>query len=208
MNLLIFLFGFFTACGQQNANDVDMVEMQKEYDRHKQYFDANNITHFPNALHSKLNAMESSLSVENNNVGFLLFEFDVDERLLDSITKNVKQMNVVGLYRSSDRDLLYVIPGSIIPESPNLRRLDTNIDYSSQLPVADLDFYLGGDKYFGSYLNNDFDIYVLEAKAGKLPKYVDLLPNMNMPEKWRNGISRGISISKKGKTVVYWTIIW
>jgi len=205
-SLFIFLFGFLSACGQQNGNNSEMTEMQKEYDRHKQYFEESEIAHFPKFLHSEVNSIESNLIFENNNVGFLLFEFEINESLLDSIITSTEKMNVIRKYHSNDSGLLYIIPRS--DDFTNPRHLSSNVDYSNQLPVADLNFYLRESEYFSNYINNDFDIYVLEAKAEKLSKYAELPPNMNMSEKWRNGFSKGISISKKGKIVVYWTIIW
>lgn len=207
-NLIVILFSFLTACGQQGVNEADMAENQKEYNRHKQYFDVNIIAQFPKKIHSHLLKISSNLDLEYNNVGLLLFEFEVEDRLLDSIIKSVENTKISGKYKSNDTVLFYVIPNSSISELPNSRHLDKNVDYSNKLPIVDLSFYLGKDEHFESYLNNNFDIYVIEAQAGKLPKYAELQPNMNMPKEWRNGFSRGISISKKGKTVVYWTIIW
>lgn len=204
--LFIFLFGLLSACGQQNGNDPNMAEIQKEYDRHKQYFDVSEIAHFPKILQSKPSSIGSYLNFENNNVGFLLSFFEVNDELFNSVIRDIEKMNVADKYQSNDNNLLYVIPKS--DEFINSRQLDRNIDYSNKLPVADLNFYYYEDNTTIEYLNNDFDIYVLEAKAGKLPQYPNLRPNMNMPEDWRNGFSRGISISKKGKVVVYWTVIW
>ncbi len=69
-------------------------------------------------------------------------------------------------------------------------------------------FETGGSR--GSYtgLNKEFQIYIIDAKQGM---YVnsDLLSKENlMPENWKHGFTKGYAISKKERTIIYWTVVW
>lgn len=57
-------------------------------------------------------------------------------------------------------------------------------------------------------LGNSFTIYILEAKPGiHFDKY-DLRPFDHMPNKWKNGYSKGMALSETQRTVIYWGLIW
>jgi hypothetical protein len=57
-------------------------------------------------------------------------------------------------------------------------------------------------------LPKDMRFYIIDAKAGEyLPKNL-LTKGGGLPKEWKNGYSRGIAISKKTNTVIYWLVVW
>ncbi len=81
-----------------------------------------------------------------------------------------------------------------------------------ELPVPNF-YFLEFKNFYGIETNSkcmlpdDFQIYVLDAKSGityeprKACEYL-------MPEKWKNGFTKGIAISLKYKMVLYWFATW
>lgn len=57
-------------------------------------------------------------------------------------------------------------------------------------------------------LGDNFDIYVLEAKAGNYFKEFQMMPNPQMPSNSLNGYSKGIAVNRGKRTLIYWGIIW
>ena len=57
-----------------------------------------------------------------------------------------------------------------------------------------------------SGLSNDFVIYILDSKAGLYWK--GLKSNKYMPNRWKNGYSKGVCINEREKIIIYWVIIW
>jgi hypothetical protein len=57
-------------------------------------------------------------------------------------------------------------------------------------------------------LNSSYTIFVIESKPGKYFSEYDLKPSPQMPKNWKNGYSKGIAISEKENTVIYWANVW
>jgi len=58
------------------------------------------------------------------------------------------------------------------------------------------------------HLSSNFKLYVIEAKKGKYLEDKYLTKGEYMPSDWRNGFSKGIAISEKNMTVIYWIVVW
>ena len=58
-------------------------------------------------------------------------------------------------------------------------------------------------------LPNDFDIYILEAKKGIfLDDHLLIKDIINVPNKWKHGMTRGIAISEERNMAIYYIDIW
>jgi len=59
-----------------------------------------------------------------------------------------------------------------------------------------------------SRLNDNYDLYIYEAKPGKYLRTENLFNNPNLPAQWRNGYSKGLAINSTKPQVIFWMIIW
>lgn len=57
-------------------------------------------------------------------------------------------------------------------------------------------------------LPEDFNIYVEDAKPGNYLVSDLLTDGRYMPDKWKNGYSKGIAISEERGIIIYWVIVW
>ena len=64
------------------------------------------------------------------------------------------------------------------------------------------------DGGLGFWKDSTFVIYVLESGKGKYLEKYDLPPSPQMPNSWKNGYSKGVSVSEKRKMAIYWSIAW
>jgi len=57
-----------------------------------------------------------------------------------------------------------------------------------------------------SGLAGDIVIYIVDSKSGKF--WTGLRPNKYMPVGWKNGYSKGVSLSPKMGIIIYWFVVW
>ena len=98
--------------------------------------------------------------------------------LKSSSSDDIKNINKV----SCDIDKLYPIPNFIENEYATMKT-------KTRLP-------------------DDFEIYVLDAKAVNLKDSNYVTDGYLMPEKWKNGYSKGVAISNKRNVIIYWLNTW
>lgn len=67
------------------------------------------------------------------------------------------------------------------------------------------DYFNVNEQY---HLPNDFDIYILEARKGKLLDNHLINDIINVPDNWQHGMTRGVAISDERKMVIYYIDIW
>ncbi|MFB3387491.1 hypothetical protein [Flavobacterium sp. LAR06] len=141
----------------------------------------------------------------------MLYNYEVDNLKIDSI---LNKYHFVATYTSKDSCMFLVNRFETKDTYENIKRveiLDTlSVDkdcYKNKYPVPNFVVYNVTDES-NRPLDNNFDIYVIDAKSGKHFKNFDLLPDPQMPLDWQNGYSKGIAINKKRKTIIYWGIIW
>jgi len=97
--------------------------------------------------------------------------------------KNYDKINI-------NNNIYYPIPYF---EKPNIKEKNINIDelYSINTECG---------------LSKGFDIYILSSEAGCF--WDGLKPLEYMPNDWKNGYSKGISINEEMGVVIYWFIVW
>ncbi|ATP58026.1 hypothetical protein CPT03_16910 [Pedobacter ginsengisoli] len=186
------------------------------YQKYKNNFDKKFIDHFPakSTQSGSFAAAFSSLEQKKNNISLMLYQYGVKTEEIQNLNNKFKKL-AIAKYRSSDSCL------SIIN-----RFETTETDENQKMPVIDMSLLNNGcyiNKYpipnFVNYenynrdralrLDDAFVIYVLECKkVDSWKAKFNMGPNIQMPENWKNGYSKGVAISQQNQTVIYWTVIW
>lgn len=191
----------------------------QKYEEYKNDFDKNLTQFFPESianLETEYIDFFDNRNTSKNNYALMLYEYNVLPAVVDSAVIKARSL-ARAVYGGSDSCLLIVnkfetketnqsIDPIAIIDSSNIER-DC---YNGQLPVPNFVDYrtLKAKQIEG--LDTSFKIYVFEAShiSSWGTAYNNMLPNPQMPMKWRNGYSKGMAISEKNKTVIYWLVIW
>ncbi len=57
-------------------------------------------------------------------------------------------------------------------------------------------------------LEQDFELYIIEAEQGKFLDNEFMSSGLGMPPEWKNGYTRGVALDNKNQKAFYWLIIW
>ncbi len=211
--IIISFFLAFNGCSDKKSFNGKLNGENEKYLEFRKQFDSTLINHFPMKLNSVENLITSNSNTEKNDVGLFLFEYDLPENEIKSLEKKFAK-NSIATYSAKDLCLLKVNPFETIKTKDSLEVVEitdsTLINkpcYKNLLPIPNfIDFSIAKKTDFWN--DKSFSIYVLDAKSGNHFKEFDLQPNPQMPEKWKNGFSKGVAINKQKRTVIYWSIIW
>lgn len=183
------------------------------YHTSKKKYDSLLVNHFPLKLPQHPNNVIDNNNISKNDVAFMLYEYNVSTSTIDSVLSKISG-KFIDKYNAKDSCLLIVNRFETIESNANMGEVkisdSTLINkecYKSIYPIPNFIAYnypATGDLK----LDESFDIFVLEAKKGNHFSAFELLPNPQMPIDWGNGYSKGIAISKKKRTLIYWAIIW
>lgn len=202
-------------CGQNTLNSYS----NEKYQEYKNHFDVKFTKHFPEKIEiensKERNAVFSSMDSVKNDFSLILYEYGVDSKDIQGVLDKVSK-NIVAQYKSSDTSLLIVNRFETI-QTYQTQELPQVIDsslinrtcYVGKLPIPNFVNYEYYDSSRVLRLDSTFEIYVLAAKAVKSWKgKFNMEPLMTMPPNWRNGYSKGIAVSQKKNTIIYWVVIW
>ncbi|WP_419869384.1 hypothetical protein [Chryseobacterium sp. CT-SW4] len=208
---ILFLLLIFS-CGQKKNS---IVENHLEMKIAK--FDPKLIDHFPRNQVGNNQSIVVSENVRKNNIGVLLYEYDMGERYIDSLI-NIYKKNSIAQYKNSDSCLLVINKfetPKTYSDSEDIfidfekRKNEVNLNcYEKKLPIPKFLDYRFINNASETCLNNNFEFYILEANNKDFFRKFDLVPNSQMPDNWSNGFSKGIAISKKDRCVIFWGVIW
>lgn len=200
---------FLVGCNGQNAD----IKSTIYYVNSKAEFNGKLVNHFPRII-TVPNTIVNSKNDEKNNISFMLFEYNVNSKAIDSLIKFLENKKTIK-YNSSDNCLLIVNRFETMETKENREIVEikdsTKIEqtcYDKLLPIPNFIDYQNPLKDNDLKLEKNFSIYVLEAKTGNYFKEFELLPNPQMPIKWQNGYSKGIAIGNDENTIIYWAIVW
>lgn len=200
-------------CNSKSTNKVQR-DSQQNYSRYKQSFEPWLVNHFPELLTGERSMAINSKNVSKNSIGLYLYEYDVELSILQNLKQRLKNNSIA--HYSTDNPMLLIVnrfetmksyEDREIPLLTDSTYLDSRL-YTNLYPVPNFINYENPKQNNGIWLPEGFDLYVLDAKSGSCCKEFGLNTNFQMPEGWKNGFSRGVAISEKNKTVVYWGIIW
>lgn len=212
MGKYLFFFIILTSCNSQNKYSDENLY----YIKSKAEFDTFLVSHFPQSLTTNSRIITNSKNVDKNDVGFMLIEKNVSDKNIDSII-NFLETKKYTKYSTNDECLLVVNSYETIKtyeertEPELLESLRIRQDCKEDLlPIPNfIEYNITNSLEFNSemYLK-DFVIYVIESKSGNHFNKLNLKPDFQMPENWKNGYSKGFAVNKLNKIVIYWGIIW
>ncbi|MDF3028897.1 MAG: hypothetical protein K0S23_3204 [Fluviicola sp.] len=185
---------------------------QRYYNEFKNQFPKVFTSHFPDTVYNPIFGLINNKDSSDNNVGFVLIESDADFERIKKIEKSFG--NNFQYHGKYSFDNSFVVNRF---KNINVNNIDSlklavpvffdSVKYSKNYPIPNF-----RDCFFSDnpdlQIDETFEIYVLDSKKGNLyPEFISK-KNIQMPEPWDNGYSKGIAISKKKKIVAYWGIMW
>ncbi|SHI95037.1 hypothetical protein [Algibacter luteus] len=152
--------------------------------------------HFPSELKEEKKLSVSYPSgVYAIGMANMIFSHQVDSMEFNKVKRKL-ELNKIKSYKPTDS--IFIIVGDTINYSEKL----------NGIPIPNFDSY---ERDFGmnsKYLPEYHKIYVFESKTGKYLQEENLSSGKNLPEKWKNGYSRGIATNEKENELVYWLYVW
>jgi len=210
MKIILFTFTFLfflTSCEKKITYNV--VENEKYIEKFEEDF----TNQFPKKIECDYYNIRANTNRDRNNVGLLLFAYGVAEKdILEE--KNKAKKLAVAKYNSKEKCLLIVNRFETFETNENLKNpeIDSlkieNECEKNLYPIPNFIDYHVQNKVNDLKLDDSFEVYVFEAKQGNNFAEYQLLPCSQMPEKWKNGYSKGIAISESKKIVIYWSVMW
>lgn len=199
-----------TSCSQVENKNIENYD-QEIYEGHKKMFPKENIDHFPDTIYTSVYSSMANKNIENNDVGLVLIETELRESSLQKVKKFLSSVEFKAQYKYSFEDLLIVnrfekFKDNYDSFSVSSYFLDTNF-FLGLYPIPNLhSAFKSGNKNIS--IDDSYNLFVLDSKSGNyFPNYINKV-NIQMPSNWSNGYSKGIAISEKQKTVIYWFIVW
>ena len=191
-------------------------ELEKEYLIALNTFDKSLVDHFPKRVTYLYSTLYHSQDKIHSHPG-IWFKTKIDGDKLDSLIQ-VYDKTSIAKYKPADSCLL-VLESHLTDE--NWFKYDKSLRVSPKLDIPNRDchtdkfpipkFWSGGlfetkDTEVG--LTNDYELYVLDSKAG-LFMDADSLPNGKYTYKgWEHGFTKGVAVDKDDRLVIFWFDIW
>jgi|GEM_PF-6409574 len=88
---------------------------------------------------------------------------------------------------------------------------DTIEDFSSvrfTYPLPDFSDCYDEFGFSSNKLSGKEEVFIIEYKQGEFIDSEHLVKNLNTPDGWSHGMSRGIAIDSLRKRIVYWLVYW
>jgi len=203
---------FFCSCSNQNKDKFWFLQKDQDYSRVKVIFN-DYIDFFPQNT-SNIICVNDTWSLDKSDEYNVkaVFRF-LDGSMQDTLIKIEK--SAIAKYTSNQKCLLVLNRFAThtnygYPKEHEINKHLINLDcYNDLYPIPNF-------SNFSEYQSNetlcklksDFTIYVLDAQSGKFLDDDLLTDGKYMPEKWRNGYSKGVAISEEKGVIIYWVIIW
>ncbi|GAA4776892.1 MULTISPECIES: hypothetical protein [Flavobacterium] len=214
---LSFIFFSFllslNGCNEKKSFNNSANVNQDSYLEYKKEFDSTLVSHFPNKIEYVESFKILNTNQEKNDVSLFLIEYKVPK---DSIKLLEKKFSKDLKYKYDSREkCLLIVNRFETKRTKDSLEIVTVEDiskvndpcYKNLLPVPNfIDFSIQRNTDF--WKDENFVIYVLDAKSGNHFEKFNLEPNPQMPDDWKNGYSKGIAIDKQKGTVIYWSVIW
>lgn len=197
--LLLILFVnlyFFVSCTVPSDHEI-------LYRKSLKVFDNEEIKHFPDRIKGQLKYIIKTLPFDTVEyfTKSLQVCFEVSSKEL--ITEENKYKSSYLIAKNSDSCNIVIASNKEVFD-----RIDNNCSNNNP-PIIDFSDYNNAFNNDSSiYLNDNYEIYVIEAKQGMFLDKEYLKKIAYLPSKWKHGCSRGIAINKIKKRIIYWTIIW
>lgn len=212
---LIFIFGCTSGNHENKSSKLLVQKKMFEYSNNKyikalSLFNAKLIDHFPKEIDSNYIKYLDATSPDVGEVSLFiekkinLKEFKNLTNYYSSVSKEIlnpsDSLLIVNRFSSENRLYKYKLT------SLEKKIIEKSSSYS--LPIPNFWRCSFSSDSTACHLSSNFKLYVIEAKKGKYLEDKYLTKGEYMPSDWRNGFSKGIAISEKNMTVIYWIVVW
>lgn len=154
------------------------------------------VDHFPRRIAKpKRVYVRYPFGAQEAGMAFMLLSHQVDSAEFYTIKSELK-LNKFKAHRPADS--IFIIVG------------DT-VDYSNNtlgIPIPSFKSFERDFELNSKYLPEYYKLYVTEYKSGKYLEEEFLTSGNNLPQKWRNGFSRGLATNEKNLELIYWLCVW
>lgn len=162
-------------------------------------FDKDLIDHFPLEFYSdEIKDFHFTLQsiVKKGGCSIALLRITPDTNRFNEILLNTKN-NYKKIDLKEDKNLI------ILPDSSNLQSV------ASPIFIPNFDKVTESEENIGNESNNDYHIYIINAKPGNYAYASEELKGKPyLPMDWEHGFSRGIGIDTINQNIIFWLIIW
>lgn len=215
LSIFIIFVTILVGCNSNNNKSIEnkiSSDLNAKYRNAKLFFGKDFVNHFPEKITKDNITFSEGFSPEFGNLELILIDKIVNSNLI-SLINEFKEKSIA-IYDASDSCLLIVNRFATRNNYYNIElsdedKLRVNSDcYSKNYPVPNFwhnDFTTEATQ---CKLPSDFNLYVIESKAGKYFDEKKLTDGRFMPEKWKNGYSKGVAISEERNVIIYWLVIW
>jgi len=192
----IYLIFILTLLSCSNIKNQREKEFLKSYAEARNEFNTDLTDHFPNTLNS-FRQFNIAYPAGAYGIGManLIFSHHVDTTEFNTVIRKLN-LNKIKAYKPTDS--IFIIIGDSLDYTKKINRI----------PIPSFESY---ERDFGlnsKYLTEFHKIYVLESKPGDFMNKEYLTSSKNLPEKWKNGFSRGIATNEKENELIYWLCVW
>jgi hypothetical protein len=209
IDLLLIMLSILIGC----KNEHRLIETNQIYREQISQFEPEFVNHFPKKIEEHPMTIWSDTNAISDHVRIML-QIQFSKPQFDSLN-NEFDAHSLARYNAGDSCLL-IVNRFTQRENWHLKSKHKYVDnskierdcYKTKLPIPNFwdNPYLTYDT--DTRLPDDFDIYVFESKSGEFWDKKHRTSGKYIPEKWKNGYSKGIAISKKRKKLIYWFILW
>lgn len=197
-SILFVIVYFLSSCKSQSIKPIDMIN--DYYSKIKKDDSLLFISHFPQKIISDSSRIVNNKSSEKNKISFILYQYNISDSQIQEFNKILKK-GYIAKYSSIDT-CLFILQKNELQDIINKNQASDCLNYKYPIPN-----FIEYNDSFGIYNDDSFEIYVLESDTIDKFHY-NMKPSAVMPERLKNGYSKGISISNKLKTLIYWSIAW
>jgi hypothetical protein len=192
----IYLIFILTLLSCSNIKNQREKEFLKSYAETLNEFNTDLTDHFPNTLNS-FRQFNIAYPAGAHEIGManLIFSHHVDTTEFNTVIRKLN-LNKIEAYKPTDS--IFIIIGD-------------SLDYTKKINGIPIPSFESYERDFGlnsKYLTEFHKIYVLESKPGEFMNKEYLTSSKNLPEKWKNGFSRGIATNEKENELIYWLCVW
>ncbi len=214
---IVFSLFIILSCSRKNNNISDnnskelkkdqLAKVNKEYQKSLSFYRDNFIDHFPKELDSNYITYTESVSAEAG-----LIRLDL---IYKHTGKNNFEKKAIAKYASTDTCLLIAnrfanndnYSYNIVLNHDDSLKIDREC-YKNKYPIPNFWHTDYTTNKTACKLPKGFNIYVLNAMAGRFLENKNLTDGRYMPENWQHGYSKGVAINEAKDTIIYWIIIW
>lgn len=196
-------------------------KMDRLYSYSYDFFPKGSMSHFPdiNSIYSINTTLKGTKSIDTSTKDFSPHYFmSLSKLTAQEFKEETEKIRKLSLRKFSvdDSNQILITQSLCLKEYDIIqlqgfndgieskRIINQNIKNAEGLPLPLFNLSeFTANTYFR--LNNNFVIYLLEAKSYKTDKNYDM---QIVPDKWESGLSRGYAISDIDKCIIYWIVIW